>query len=166
MLERSHEGYMWEALKEAEKALRENEVPVGAIIIHEGRIIARAHNQTERLKDPTAHAEMIAITQAASYLGDWRLAGTTVYVTLEPCPMCAGALVLARVGTLVYGAKDPKSGACESLYRITADPRLNHRIETIGGVLESESAELLRKFFLNKRETGNDGRKRSSPMQQ
>src|SRR5438105_11588891 len=124
------------ALDEAAAAAAEDEVPVGAVIVSmkEG-VIGRAHNQRERLRDPTAHAEMIAITQAAESLRSWRLDGCVLYVTLQPCPMCAGAVVQARLPLLVYGATDPKAGACETLYRITSDPRLNHRAQVIGGGL-------------------------------
>ncbi len=143
--------YMRLALREAEAAMAEGEVPVGAVIVHEGRVIAAAHNQREKLRDPTAHAEMIAITQAAAALNDWRLEQCTLYVTLEPCPMCAGAIVQARIPRVVYGARDPKAGACESLYRLLSDSRLNHRAEFKGGVLESEAATLLRNFFRERR---------------
>ena len=147
----SDEKYMRIALQEAGAALDHGDVPVGAVIVHDGVVIARAHNQREQLKDPTAHAEMIALTQAAAALEAWRLTGCTVYVTVEPCVMCAGALVLARVSRLVYGADDPKAGACASLYRIPSDPRLNHGIETASGVLAEECAGLLREFFRPRR---------------
>ncbi len=147
----ANEKYMRLALQEASAALDHGDVPVGAVIVHEGVVIARAHNQREQLKDPTAHAEMIALTQAASAREAWRLTGCTLYVTVEPCVMCAGALVLARVSRLVYGADDPKAGACASLYRIPSDPRLNHSIETVSGVLAEESAGLLREFFRARR---------------
>ena len=143
--------YMAVALKEAQGAFDDDEVPVGAVVVHGGRIIARAHNQMRRLKDPTAHAEMIAITQAAAYLKSDRLLDTTVYVTIEPCSMCAGAMVLARVKRLVYGAADPKTGACGSLMNIADDRRLNHRINISKGVLEVESGMLLKEFFKKKR---------------
>jgi tRNA(adenine34) deaminase len=139
------------ALREAEKAAEEEEVPVGAVIAVKDRIVGRAHNQRERLKDPTAHAEMIAITQAAEALGTWRLEGATLFVTLEPCLMCAGALVNARIARVVFGAKDPKAGACGSLYQVGLDPRLNHRFEVAGGVLAEECGALLREFFERKR---------------
>ena len=145
------QSYMSEALKEARIAFEKDEVPVGAVIVHEGRIIARAHNQIKLLKDPTAHAEMIAITQAASYLGSERLINTTMYATIEPCSMCAGALVLGRVKKLVYGARDPKTGACGSVLKITDNKKLNHRIRTEKGVLEKECAWLLKEFFRKKR---------------
>ena len=143
--------YMSQALKEAEKAFDSDEVPVGAVIVHEGKVIARAHNQIKLLKDPTAHAEMIAITQAASYLANERLINTTIYVTIEPCSMCAGALVLARVKRLVYGACDPRTGACGSVVNIVDNKKLNHRIKTEKGVLEKECAWLLKEFFKKKR---------------
>ena len=143
--------FMREAIKEAIAALDEDEVPVGAVIVHENAIIARAHNQREALHDPTAHAEILAITQAAEHLSNWRLSGTTMYVTLEPCAMCAGALVLARVGRLYYGASDPKAGACGSLYDIVQDSRLNHRLEVVPGLLAEDGASLLQEFFARKR---------------
>ena len=149
-----HEHFMQIALEEAQLALQEDEVPVGAAIVHAGRVIARAHNQRERLRDPTAHAEMIAITQAAESLCSWRLDGCTLYVTLEPCPMCAGAIVQARVPTVVYGAADPKAGAVDSLYRMLSDPRLNHRVETISGVLATPCGEILSRFFQQQRRLG------------
>ncbi|MHC4937897.1 MAG: tRNA adenosine(34) deaminase TadA [Planctomycetota bacterium] len=145
------ETYMRTALREARRALDDDEVPVGAVVVHGGRVIGRAYNQRERLKDPTAHAEMIALTQASAALENWRLEGATLYVTLEPCLMCAGALVNARIGRVVYGAKDPRGGACGSLYNVGVDPRLNHRFEIAGGVLEAECAELLSDFFGKKR---------------
>jgi len=149
------EIFMSEALKEARKAFDSDEVPVGAVIVHEGRIIARAHNQIKLLKDPTAHAEMIAITQAAAYLASERLINTIMYATIEPCSMCAGALVLARVKRLVYGAGDPRTGACGSVFNITDNRKLNHRIKVAKGVLEQECAGLLKEFFKKKRKSGN-----------
>jgi len=148
---RSHEYYMQQAIAEANKALERDEVPVGAIIVFDNSIIAKAHNQREMLLDPTAHAEMIAITQASAYLQNWRLSDTTVYVTLEPCAMCAGALVQARVKNLVYGAKDEKYGACESTVNLVNDPRFNHRINVISGVIDEECSVLLKQFFQEKR---------------
>jgi tRNA(adenine34) deaminase len=141
------EDLMRAALREARKAAEDDEVPVGAVVVQEGRIIGRAHNQRERLTDPTAHAEMIAITQAAAALASWRLERATLYVTLEPCVMCAGALVNARISRVVFGARDPKAGACGSLYQVGTDARLNHSFEVTGGVLEEECAALLREFF-------------------
>ncbi len=146
--------FMQQAIELARKAEDSEDVPIGALVVHEGRIIGRGYNQREKLHDPTAHAEMIALTAAAEYLGQWRLDGCTMYVTLEPCAMCAGALVLARMQRLVYAATDPKAGACGSLYEITQDPRLNHRVETIAGVLAEPAAELLRVFFHHRRELG------------
>ena len=142
---------MSEALKEAEKAFDSDEVPVGAIIVHDGKIIARAYNQIKLLKDPTAHAEILAITQAAAYLANERLINTTMYVTIEPCSMCAGALVLARVKRLVYGASDPRTGACGSVLDVTGNKKLNHRIKVEKGVLKEECAWLLKEFFKKKR---------------
>jgi tRNA(adenine34) deaminase len=146
-----HEKFMLEALREARRAFDRDEVPVGAVIVHKDRIIARAHNQVELLNDPTAHAEMIALTQAASFLKQKRLLDTSIYVTIEPCPMCAGALVLARVKNLIYGADDPKSGACGSVINIIQNKRLNHRITIEKGILKEESSSLLGEFFKNKR---------------
>jgi tRNA(adenine34) deaminase len=147
-----HEEHMAMALDEAALAEAEDEVPVGAVIVSTRQgVIARAHNQRERLVDPTAHAEMIAITQAALALGSWRLSECILYVTLEPCPMCAGAIVQARLPLVVYGAADPKAGACDTLYRITNDPRLNHRAQVIAGVLSERCAEVLSGFFAKKR---------------
>jgi len=142
---------MSEALKEARKALELDEVPVGAVIVHKRKIIARAHNQIRMLKDPTAHAEMIAITQAAAYLKHERLLNACLYVTIEPCSMCAGALVLARVKRLVYGADDPKTGACGSIVNIICNKKLNHQLNVKKGVLEKDCALLLREFFKTKR---------------
>ncbi len=146
--------YMRTALELARQALASEDVPVGALVVHEGRIIGRGYNQREALHDPTAHAEMIALTAAAAHLRQWRLDDCTLYVTLEPCAMCAGALVLARVRRLVYAAADPKAGACGSLFTITQDPRLNHHVETVGGVLAEPAAELLRAFFRDRRARG------------
>ena len=150
-----HVHHMEMALEEAGLAASEDEVPVGAVIVERARgIIARAHNQRERLNDPTAHAEMIAITQAAQALGTWRLDNCVLYVTLEPCPMCAGAVVQARLPRVVYGCPDPKAGACDTLYRITADPRLNHRAEVVAGVLADRCAAVLSAFFRQRRAEG------------
>jgi tRNA(adenine34) deaminase len=148
---RVHEAFMRMAYNEAELAWSEDEVPVGAVIVQADRVIARAHNQREQLHDPTAHAEMIAITQAAESLQSWRLDDTTLYVTLEPCPMCAGAIVLARIPTVVYATPDPKAGAAESLYELLSDPRLNHRANVVSGVLRQPCSELLTRFFQQKR---------------
>lgn len=146
-----HEPYMRQALRLAEQAAAEDEVPVGAVIVHQGVVVAEAYNQREQLADPTAHAEMIAITQAAAALGTWRLTGCTLYVTLEPCPMCAGAILQARVPLVVYGAADPKAGAVDSLYRLLADSRLNHASEVVAGVLREECGAILSRFFQQKR---------------
>jgi len=143
--------YMLAALQEAQAAADREEVPIGAVIAYEGKIIGRAHNQRETLNDPTAHAEMIALTQAASYLESWRLHGCTMYVTLEPCPMCAGALVLARIDRLVFGPFDPKAGACGSVYNIVEDSRLNHRMEVVSCFMEEPCRAILQEFFTRKR---------------
>jgi len=148
---RADEQFMKMALREACAAASRGEVPVGAVIVKDARVIGRAHNMRETLRDPTAHAEMIALTQAAEAMQAWRLEGAVVYVTLEPCCMCAGALVLARVSRLVYGAADPKAGACGTLYNIVADERLNHRLEVTAGVLADQSRALLQEFFRGKR---------------
>jgi tRNA(adenine34) deaminase len=140
------------ALREAEKALEQKEVPVGCLVIHENKIIGRGYNQREMLNDSTAHAEMIAISAACQHMGTWRLENTAIYVTMEPCPMCAGAIVLSRIPRLIYGVEDPKAGACGTLYNIVQDSRLNHIVEVIGGVLESDSRELIQNFFRKLRE--------------
>lgn len=143
------------ALREAEQAEVEDEVPIGCVILHAERgVIASAHNQREQLIDPTAHAEMIALTQAAASLHSWRLEQCILYATLEPCPMCAGAIVQARVPIVIYGCTDPKAGACHTLYQITSDPRLNHRCQVLGGVRADECAALLSGFFAKKRAMG------------
>ena len=139
------------AIQQAEIAEENGDVPIGAVIVHNGQIIAKAYNQREQLKDPTAHAEIIALTQAAAALQTWRLNDCTIYVTLEPCPMCAGALVLARIDRLVYGCDDPKTGAVKSLYNIVTDERLNHRLEVTSGVLADECSALLQDFFTHRR---------------
>lgn len=149
-----HEYYMRQALREAEAAQGENEVPIGAVIVRDGRVIAAAHNQREQLHDPTAHAEMVAITQAASQIGDWRLERCALYVTLEPCPMCAGAILQARIPIVVFGATDPKAGAVQTLYQLLNDPRLNHRCHVIGGVLADACGGLLTSFFQARRKLG------------
>lgn len=139
------------ALRDARAAADDDEVPVGCVIVHEGLVIGRGHNQTETLQDATAHAEVVAIGAASSALGSWRLTGCTMYVTLEPCAMCAGAIILARVPRLVYGAPDPKAGACGSVLDVIHERRLNHRVEVAPGVLADECGELLRAFFAKKR---------------
>ncbi len=142
-----HEAYMREAIAEAEAAYRVGEVPVGAVAVHNGHIIARGHNRREEWADPTAHAEMIALRLAAQALGGWRLAGVTLYCTLEPCPMCAGAMVLGRLPHLVYAVDDPKSGAAGSVLDVVRSPRLNHQVQVTKGVLADEVRELLESFF-------------------
>ncbi len=149
-----HEYFMQLALEEARQALTENEVPVGAVIVRSGQVIAQAHNQREQLQDPTAHAEMIAITQAAAACRSWRLEDCTLYVTLEPCPMCAGAIVQARIPVVVYGATDPKAGAVVSLYQMLEDNRLNHRPLVFAGVMAEACAQVLREFFQQQRNLG------------
>lgn len=150
-----HVHHMELALAEAAAAAAADEVPVGAVVIHPQRgVIAAAHNQREELHDPTAHAEMIAITQAAAALRSWRLEGCILYVTLEPCPMCAGAIVQARLPMVVYGCTDPKAGACHTLYQIASDPRLNHRARVLGGVMADRCAGMLTDFFARKRALG------------
>jgi len=144
--------YMRLALQEARRAAEAGEVPVGAVIVREGHLIGRAHNQVELLKDPTAHAEILALTQAAAALGDWRLTETTLYVTKEPCPMCAGAIVLGRVARLVFGVADPLRGGAVSLFPICRSPNLNHQPEITPGVLEAECRELLQAFFRERRQ--------------
>lgn len=146
--------YMELALAEAAIAAAEDEVPIGCVIVHNDRVIAAAHNRREQLQDPTAHAEMVALAQAAKALGSWRLEGCTLYVTLEPCPMCAGGIVQARIPAVVYGCTDPKAGACDTLYQITSDPRLNHRCTVVGGVLADRCAAMLTAFFASKRAMG------------
>lgn len=151
-----HKFFMEQALLEAEKALEIDEVPIGALIVYEGKIIGRGYNQRETLNDPTAHAEIIAIRRAAQNLGTWRLTNTEIYVTLEPCAMCAGAIVNARIHSLIYGAEDPKAGAVSSLMNIVQDKRLNHQVEVIKGIHENACSRLLKDFF-------SDVRKRIEP---
>lgn len=149
-----HSYFMNLALEQAEQAGRADEVPVGAVIVRDGEILAAARNEREQLRDPTAHAEMIAITQAAAALNSWRLEGCTLYVTLEPCPMCAGAILQARIPLLVYGADDPKAGAVTSLYEMLEDSRLNHRVDVISGIQSDRCGSLLSEFFQAKRRLG------------
>ena len=149
-----HERYMQAALTEARQAAEQDEVPVGAVVVHEGRIVGRGYNQRERLQDPTAHAEMIALTAAANGLGSWRLVDCRLYVTLEPCVMCAGAIVQARIAELIYGASDPKAGACGSVYRIPDDGLTNHRVAVTSGVLADRCGLLLADFFRAQRRLG------------
>ncbi|MDR1478745.1 MAG: tRNA adenosine(34) deaminase TadA [Planctomycetaceae bacterium] len=146
-----HQYFMLQAITEAQTAASEGEVPVGAVIVHAGQIIASAHNQREQLKDPTAHAEIIAITQATNSFESWRLENCTIYVTLEPCPMCAGAILQSRINTLVYGADDPKSGAVKSLYTLLNDSRLNHQCSVVSGIMAERCGTILTDFFKKKR---------------
>jgi tRNA(adenine34) deaminase len=146
------EYWMAVALKQAELAFDRGEVPVGAVVVHQEKIIGRGHNQTEALQDPTAHAEILAIGAAAGTLGSWRLIDCTLYATVEPCCMCAGAIVWSRLSRLVYGAPDPKAGACGSLYDIVNDTRLNHHVPTTHGVCLEAAAELMKAFFQARRD--------------
>ena len=143
----SDEAFMREALLEAHKAQARGEVPIGSVAVYQGQVIGRGHNLRETARDPSAHAELIAMRAAAAYLSSWRLLGVSIYVTLEPCPMCAGALVNSRVARLVYGADDPKAGAVRTLYQLCEDARLNHRLEVAPHVLADDCAEVLRSFF-------------------
>jgi tRNA(adenine34) deaminase len=143
----SDEYFMQEALKEAQRAFEVDEVPIGAVIVKDDEVLARAHNLREKLNDPTAHAELISIKSASAKLNSWRLLDTTLYVTLEPCPMCAGAIVLARIKRVVFGAIDPKAGAAGTLMNLLNDARLNHQVEFTSGVLAEESKKLLQSFF-------------------
>ena len=147
--------YMMEALKEAEIAASEGEVPVGAVIVRDGEIIAKAHNMTEQSKDPTAHAEVLAIRQASQGLGGWRLPGCQMFVTAEPCSMCAGAIVWARIEKLYIGTMDPKAGACGSVFNIPQDKRLNHYVEIETGIMRDECSQILKDFFSKLRENSN-----------
>jgi tRNA(adenine34) deaminase len=149
-----HERWMEHALREAELAYKRKEVPIGAVIVHKDRIVGKGYNQVETLKDPTAHAEMIAITAAAAHLGNHRLEHCALYVTIEPCAMCAGAIVLARISSVVFGSPDPKAGACGTLYNIVQDKRLNHRVELVSGILEKKCAGIMRDFFKKARVNG------------
>lgn len=149
-----NERYMRYAIREAENALRIGEVPVGCVIIHEGEIVGKAHNQREILRDPTAHAEMLAITQAAAHFKSWRLENTKLYVTLEPCPMCAGAIILARIEAVYFGAYDPKAGACGSLMNLLEDGRFNHQPAVYPGLLADECGAMLSAFFRRIRQEG------------
>ena len=149
--EKKDRQYMRAAIEAARIAEDNGDVPIGAVIVYQDRIIGKAYNQREQLQDPTAHAEIVAMTQAAEFVGSWRLEGCTMYVTLEPCCMCSGALVLARMDRLVYGCDDPKAGACKSLYNIVQDERLNHRLEVTPGVLAQDCSTILQDFFLRRR---------------
>ena len=150
-LAENHERWMRAALDEAMRAAEEGEVPVGAVVVLDGRILGRGHNRTEATHDPTAHAEILAIGAASAALGNWRLAGADLYVTLEPCSMCAGAIVLARIPEVVFGAYDPKAGAAGSVLDVLGEPALNHRPKVTGGVLADECAALLERFFAARR---------------
>ena len=142
-----HEKYMLEALKEAKKSLKTRDIPIGAVAVVDGKIIARAHNEKEKRSDATAHAELLCLQKAAKKLGSWRLYNVELYTTLEPCPMCAGAMVLARIKTLVYGAKDPKAGAAGSMMNVVRHKKLNHKIKVTGSVVESECSDAIKIFF-------------------
>ena len=147
-----HVDYMRQAFEEARLAAAAGEVPIGAVLVVDGTVVARAHNRREVWQDPTAHAELIAIREASAQLHTWRLGGSTLYVTMEPCAMCIGAAILARIERVVFGARDPKGGACGSVLNIPEERRLNHRLEVIGSVLEEESRALLQEFFKGLRE--------------
>ena len=153
----SDDVFMRLALDEALRAMSHGDVPVGAVLVADGDVIAAAGNEKELRRDPTAHAEILCLRAGAERLGSWRLTDSTLYVTLEPCPMCAGAVVWARVARLVYGPQDPLAGAAYSLYNIVQDPRLNHSVDLVTGVLEEESAELLRSFFRDRRAAQGEG---------
>lgn len=159
MTEKSHEYWMQRAIAQAGRAQAKDEVPIGCVIVKDGRIIARGHNLRESAQDPAAHAELIAIRKAARKLSSWRLLDTTLYVTLEPCIMCMGAIILARIPTVVFGCFDPKGGAAGTLYDLSNDPRLNHRVELLPRVLEGECSALLSRFFSDLRKRRNSGRK-------
>ncbi|HDR04976.1 MAG TPA: nucleoside deaminase [Candidatus Marinimicrobia bacterium] len=147
-----HRYWMRKALLQAEIALEKGEVPVGAVLIKDDQLISKGFNLREQLNDPTAHAEIMALSAASDRIGDWRLTGCTLYVSLEPCPMCAGALVNARIDTVVYGLADPAMGACDSLYHLCEDPRLNHRVKVISGILAPEIRQLMDLFFMRIRQ--------------
>lgn len=147
-----HRFWMKKALVQAEIAFEKGEIPVGAVVVKEGELISKGFNLREQLNDPTAHAEIIALTAAAERLGDWRLTGCILYVTLEPCPMCAGAIVNSRIETVVYGLADPSMGACDSLYHLCEDPRMNHQANVISGVMRDEIKQLMDLFFLKLRQ--------------
>jgi len=153
-----HDKFMSDALSEALKALKKNEVPVGSIVVWKDKVIGRGHNLRESSGDPTAHAEMIALREAANFLGDWRLLGATLYVTLEPCVMCIGAIIQARVSQLVFGPFDEIAGACGSLYNIADDKRLNHTVKVVSGIKSEESSSLLKTFFKERRNNCKKGR--------
>jgi len=145
------EEWMRRALAQAREAVGHGDVPIGAVVVHDGRVIGSGHNERERLQDPTAHAEVLALREAAAAIGSWRVLDSMLYVTLEPCAMCAGAIVLSRIPRVVYGTSDPKAGAAGSVMDVTGDPRLNHRPQVVGGVLAGECGDLLRAFFADRR---------------
>jgi len=149
-----HEHFMKLALQQAVAAFELDEVPVGAVIVHDNRVIGAAHNRSIQLRDPTAHAEMMAITQAAEVVGDWRLEDCTLYATLEPCPMCAGAIVQSRIPHVVFGATDPKSGAVKSVFQLLSDQRLNHQSTIVDGIMQDDCGAILTEFFRQKRAAG------------
>ena len=153
-----HEQYLQQALAEARQGFDAGEVPVGAVVVHKGQVIGRGHNQREGLNDPTAHAEILAITAAANFLGSWRLERCSLYVTKEPCAMCAGAVVNSRLERLVFGAWDEQAGCAGSLYQLCRDSRFNHQLEVTGGVLEQDCLELLQDFFRRRRSSAPGGR--------
>lgn len=161
--EQDDHHYMELALHQAKRAPLMGEVPIGAVLVHHNEVIATSHNYREVSQDPTAHAEMIVIRKAAEQLKTWRLTDTTLYVTLEPCPMCAGAILQSRIARLVFGAWDPKAGACGSIFDIPAERRLNHRVHVVGGLFEQESRELLQTFFRAKRKTPSENKDPSNP---
>ena len=150
-MKQTHNYWMKEALIQADKAFKSEEIPVGAVVIKEDKVIGRAYNQREQLNDPTAHAEIIAITAAANTLGDWRLNGCTLYVTKEPCSMCAGAIINARLDMIVFGCYDEAEGCCGSLYQLCGDPRFKTKVSVMGGVMENQSLSLLKEFFNSRR---------------
>ncbi len=162
---RADEQWMTLALEDAAAAAREGEVPVGAVVVVGGEMVARAHNRRENTADPTAHAELIAVRDAATTLGRWRLSGATVYVTLEPCPMCAGAMILARVDRVVYGAADPKAGACGSVVNVFEPGRFNHRPDIVGGVMAGACGRALSEFFAGKRAASRGSERWPSPVE-
>ncbi len=143
--------FMEAAIREAERAFQEDEVPIGAVAVFDGKIIASNHNRKEQLRDPLAHAEMLVVSETSKKLERWRLTGVTLYVTIEPCLMCMGALIHSRIDRLVFGARDPKFGGAKSLYELGEDPRMNHRFEVVEGVMAEEAAQLMRSFFASKR---------------
>ena len=150
-MKQTHDYWMKQALIQADKAFKSKEIPVGAVVIKEDKVIGRAYNQREQLNDPTAHAEIIAITAAANTLGDWRLNGCTLYVTKEPCSMCAGAIINARLDMIVFGCYDEAEGCCGSLYQLCGDPRFKTKVSVMGGIMENQSLSLLKDFFKSRR---------------